>query len=166
MLRMGETSPLAKGKRIGASNERMALSALAGGLEAMLGQFPTTAEEDEAILRQGDVPPRRRAAVALRAAERRILRASQEAAEQRLSQLDPAKDPRPPPPPAPPAPEPATAAPAEPAPDAEPPAKAAAEVLAEYFKTLEAGGEGAEGGAAPPEPGAAEAAKAELETID
>lgn len=144
-IRMGDSSPLAKGRRIGASNERMALSALASGLQAMLGQFATALEEDEVLLQQSNLPQRRRAAVTLRMAERRILEASQAAAEQRLMELDPSNDPRPAAPA--PAPAPATAAPpALPEAEAEPPAKAAAEILAEYFKSLEAGeGEG-EGG--------------------
>lgn len=181
-LRMGDSSPLAKGRRISASNERMALSALASGLQAMLGQFATAPEEDEALLLRGDLPPRTRAAVLLRAAERRVLRASEEEAEQRLMQLDPAKDPRPAAPAAPAATAPA-AAPAEEkqqAEEPEPPARAAAEVLADYFRSLEAGGEeqqggGADGGApaAVPQQGAGGAGKgdiaaatAELEGID
>jgi hypothetical protein len=76
--------------RVSAANERAALSALQEGLTAMLEAYRTTADADDALLADADasLPPRRRAAVALRLGEKRVLHAALAELAQRLRDVD------------------------------------------------------------------------------
>jgi hypothetical protein len=85
-----ERDGLQPGVVVSDANEEAVLRALHGGLEAMLGAYPTTSEADEALLASADsLPARRRAAVELRLAEKRVLRAGVDLLERALQ--DPQK---------------------------------------------------------------------------
>ena len=71
------------------ANERTVLTALQGGVEAMLAEYTTTALADEALLQAGAaLPARTRDAVTLRLAEKRILAAAAAELQRRLRVLN------------------------------------------------------------------------------
>jgi protein-histidine N-methyltransferase len=64
----------AKGARLGARNEAEALRALGAACDEALGRFPSTEEEDDALLAGGGLGPAARSCVVMRRGEKQVLR--------------------------------------------------------------------------------------------